>query len=523
MAARTATRKQLLDELTSARKQIAELEALNQSHGDSAGPGWRSSFALLQNLFEASPHSLYVKDNGLRIVLCNEAYARALGKPSAELYGKTDMENGFPAELVKGGPTKETAGSEQNDRRALAGTPVTVAGEFGWYGGEARVVDTVRLPLRNETGDVIGLVGFIRDATDRLRTEETLKRSEQRYRGLVESGTVGVYQSTLDGTMLFANDTCRRLLEIEDRQNLSSVNIYSRFKDSGIGKRPRNFLKTDRAATAFESTLRSKTGAELTVLVSATNDGSVVSGMLLDISKAKADLAALELAQARLRNLSHRLLEAQENERKALARELHDEVGQLLTATKIDLQVIRRDPLAGETAMRVDRSVTMIDRCLEQLRDLSLGLRPSMLDDLGLVPALRWQAETLSARFGFPIQLRAEGVPERVHPDIEVVCYRVSQEALTNAARYAFASKITISLRIQKKQLVLSISDDGVGFEVDAALSDAASGRSFGLLGMQERAALAGGTAEIKSRPGGGTRVTVRLPLRTDDGHRPKS
>ncbi|HUX13607.1 MAG TPA: ATP-binding protein [Spirochaetia bacterium] len=523
MAARTTTRKQLLDELTSARKQIAELEASNRDHGDSLGTEWGSNSALLRNLFEVSPNSLYVKDTELRIVLCNETYARGLGKSSEELYGKTDMENGFPAELVNGRPDKGISGLERNDRKALSGTPVTVLGEIGWYGGETRVVDTVRLPLRNESGDVIGVFGTICDSADRLRTEEASRRSEQRYRSVVDSGTVGVYQSTLDGRMLFANDLCRRILEIESPEDLSSVNIYNRFKNSRTGERLKNLLRSDGAANTFESAVRSKTGSEARVLASATYDGSVVWGILVEISKANSDPAAVGLAQARLRNLSHRLLEAQENERKAIARELHDEIGQLLTATKIDLQVIRRDPLAGETAMRVDRSLTTIDRCLEQLRNLSLGLRPSMLDDLGLVPTLRWQAETLSARFGFAIRLRVQGVSGRFHSDIEVVCYRVTQEALTNAARHASASKITVSLRIQKQQLVLSINDDGVGFEVDAALSDAAGGRSFGLIGMQERAALAGGTAEITSRPGEGTTVTVRLPLRNDDRNRPQS
>jgi signal transduction histidine kinase len=164
--------------------------------------------------------------------------------------------------------------------------------------------------------------------------------------------------------------------------------------------------------------------------------------------------------------------------------------------------------------MRLDDNIKSLDGCLERVRNLSLDLRPSILDDLGLVAALRWQLERFQERAEFQGHLTAEHIPERFEPDVETACFRVAQEALTNVARHAKAHNVEMNLRLCDEELVLSIQDDGIGFDSGKALAEAVHGKSFGVLGMQERVALLDGRLEINSSVGKGTVIGVWLPLR---------
>lgn len=221
--------------------------------------------------------------------------------------------------------------------------------------------------------------------------------------------------------------------------------------------------------------------------------------------------AQIEAARERLQSLSRQLVEAQEEERRRIARELHDEIGQALTALKFNLQSVRRT--AGAALPALDESIDIAERVLQQVRDLSLDLRPSLLDDLGLSAALRWYLDRQAQRTGWKTRFTSDHLDLRLPTHLETVCFRVTQEALTNVARHARATRVWLDVRRRIGQLLLTILDDGVGFDVDAALRHALGGRSFGVLGMQERVALAGGWLNIRSTPGGGTEIRVGLPI----------
>jgi signal transduction histidine kinase len=216
-------------------------------------------------------------------------------------------------------------------------------------------------------------------------------------------------------------------------------------------------------------------------------------------------------AQETLQVLSRRLLEAQESERRAIARELHDELGQALQALKINLQTVQRFP--KENGRRVEESIAIVDHTLQQVRNLSVDLRPSLLDDLGLVAALEWYVDRQAKRVGFVGHCVADPQDLRVDPTVETVCFRVAQEALTNIARHAQATEVWVDLRRREQTLFLLVRDDGIGFDVSAARERVIGGASFGLLGMQERVELAGGHFEIRSAAGRGTEIHVRFPL----------
>jgi len=189
---------------------------------------------------------------------------------------------------------------------------------------------------------------------------------------------------------------------------------------------------------------------------------------------------------SRLQVLSLRLLEVQEAERRHLARELHDEVGQALTAVKINLQMLRRTPQTDGSATRLDDSLDMVDRILQGVRQMSLDLRPSLLDDLGLAVALRWYVAAQAQRAGLTAEVLAGALPEDLSTAAATTCYRVVQEAVTNVVRHAGATRL-VTLASAESGLELSIREDGCGFDVATVRRQALHGASMGLFGFEER------------------------------------
>ncbi|HEY6864055.1 MAG TPA: response regulator [Burkholderiales bacterium] len=222
---------------------------------------------------------------------------------------------------------------------------------------------------------------------------------------------------------------------------------------------------------------------------------------------------ALQEANLRLQSLSSRMLEVQESERRHIARELHDEIGQALTAVKLHLQSAMRR-CAPEARPPLEECVLITDQALDQVRNLSLNLRPSQLDDLGLIAALRWQIGRQAAASGLHTEFEADELSERLEPALETACFRFVQEAMTNVARHAQASNAWIEARRKGDRLRVSVRDDGRGFDVAEATREAIARGSLGLLGMQERVGLAGGRLNVSSRPGEGTTIVAEFPLR---------
>ena len=218
-----------------------------------------------------------------------------------------------------------------------------------------------------------------------------------------------------------------------------------------------------------------------------------------------------EIAKAReeLKELSARLVEAQENERRAISRELHDEVGQSLSALLVELgnlaAALAAGPM-GELRGHVEVIRRLAENSVNVVRNMALLLRPSMLDDLGLVPALQWQAREVSKRTGMRVDVVAENVPDDLPEEHKTCTYRVVQEALHNCTTHAGARLVRVTVREEEGRLLLGIQDDGRGFDSDIQ-------RGLGLLGMEERVSHLGGTFRVDSKPGQGTLLTIELPL----------
>jgi signal transduction histidine kinase len=217
-----------------------------------------------------------------------------------------------------------------------------------------------------------------------------------------------------------------------------------------------------------------------------------------------------------MRGLSHRLVQAQEEERRTLSRELHDEVGQILTALRMELgnlEQLRSKNGAFDDHMREAKSLA--EQTLRTVRDMSMGLRPSMLDDLGLGPALEWQARDFARRTGVAVAVELNGELAQV-PEVHRTCiYRIVQEALTNCARHAHATHIRITLHGGEDLISLSVQDDGVGL---ASPSEGARA-GIGLLGIEERVRELGGVTRIQSQLRKGTLLSVEIPAREEVEH----
>ena len=232
------------------------------------------------------------------------------------------------------------------------------------------------------------------------------------------------------------------------------------------------------------------------------------NGMLIVVVMLTAAADRLQNHRNLLRAFSRQLVEVQEVERRHLARELHDEIGQALTAAKINLQSITEN--GGASFARLQETTAILDRLLGQVRQISLDLRPSTLDDLGLVPALRALVDEQGRRASIAVHFSAENMPENLDPEIQTTCFRIAQEAITNAVRHANATQIDIDLRCENGKLRLRIHDNGIGFDVGSAQAQPVG---LGLIGIKERAALVGGRAKILSSPNKGTTIEVSLPL----------
>ncbi len=219
--------------------------------------------------------------------------------------------------------------------------------------------------------------------------------------------------------------------------------------------------------------------------------------------------ARTEDAERELRRLSRQLVQAQEEERKSISRELHDEVGQLLTALRMELRSLQdlRTAPGLQFADHVENAKRLNEQSLRALRDMAMGLRPSMLDDLGLGSAAQWQARQFSKRTGVPVNVQIDGLAARLPEPHRTGIYRVIQEALTNCERHAGPRRIDIAIGVQPSGISVSIRDDGVGFEPSRA-----RGRGLGLLGMQERVMELGGKLTISSQPRRGTTVSAQIP-----------
>jgi PAS domain S-box-containing protein len=363
---------------------------------------------------------------------------------------------------------------------------------------------------------------FLRDIRESKRSERLLRESEALFRTMVS--TLEDYSIMLldpSGQVVTWNTGVERLKGYRAEEIIGRhISCVYPPEDIERGKPETVLQAVAREGRYEEEAWRvrkdgSRFWANVLILAARDEAGQLYGYVeqVSDISERKRTELALRESTERLRTLSRRLLEVQETERRALARELHDEIGQALSALKINFQGMLRLTEPSAQARYLEDSVEIVEHTLQQVRSLSLDLRPSLLDDLGLVPALRWYLDNQAQRAGFAARLVADPLETRLPSHLETACFRVVQEAITNIVRHARAPRVDVELRHADSELRLTIRDDGLGFNVRAAQAHAARGNSLGLISMQERVHLAGGTMDIESTVGQGTQIRARFPL----------
>ena len=482
----------------------------------------RVNEARFRSAFGFAPHGMALVAPSGRFLQVNRFLCQMLGYSEAELLELRFQDISHPDELEAG-----VVGLKQ----LLDGRAQLFEIEKKYLHKERRIVWAhIRANLlRDAAGKPLYFVSHIQDITERKQAEDALRQSEERYYRLVELSHDGILIHC-QGKLVFLNPAAAKILGADFPEQLINKQVldlvHPDYRDA-VEKRMKGLSE----GATFQPFLRQKLmkldGAE--VYVEAAGIPFVYKGQsaiqvilrdVTEITRAEEEKNRLfgEVAAARdeLRSLSRRLVEVQELERRRIARELHDEIGQELTALRLNIE--QGAAAAGEAAhASCQEAQARVNKLLGLVRELSLDLRPTMLDDLGLLPALLWQFDRYAALSGMKVQFKHFGVEgRRFSPEIETAAYRIVQEAMTNVLRHSGGKEVNVTVWVsdQNHALAIQIADDGVGFDVEASFQ---RGESSGLSGMRERAALLGGRFMVQSVPREGTTVTAELPLASNE------
>src|SRR5437667_237881 len=401
----------------------------------------------------------------------------------------------------------------ERDAEGRARRAVGALIDINTFDGQRRTIENYAAPMRDGAGNITGAVVVNDDVTDQVRAEEALRKTE---RLLVEAetlGQTGSWEQDLISGAIVNTEANRRLFFGDDASKGARLEDYvdvlhpddrawvterrgQLLAGTGSGDIAYRVVRPDGSLHWIfgrATVVRDESGRPLRVYGTNAN--------ITERKRAEEELARRTL---QLEALSRRLIEAQEAERRAVARELHDDFGQVLNALRLNLQ---------RTGRHDAESIALVDGAIARMRELAQDLRPPLLDELGLEASLRWYVEREAKRAGLASRLALAPLAQRPPAAVETTCFRVAQEALTNVIRHAQAHVVDVELSAASGTLQLVVHDDGRGFDVSAARKRAAHGGSQGLLSMQERVALAGGDLEIDSAAGRGTTVRARLPL----------
>jgi PAS domain S-box-containing protein len=410
-------------------------------------------------------------------------------------------------------------------------------------------------------GNFKGAFAVVTDVTQSKQIEEALKWNLGQISTILESVGDGVYGVNADGNTIFVNSALLRMTGYEEKEligknlhfilrhtrsngvvyertgcpilsTLTNGETFFNVEDEVIWRKDGTSFPVEYTSAPIteqgkitgavvvirDITERRQTEQEIQrlnqkleqrVVERTMQLEAVIKELETEILERKRTEEKLQRYAERLQVLSNRLIEVQEAERRYLAQELHDEIGQSLTGIKLALDMMIKLP-SGNMESCLNEVQKMVQELLRRVRSMSLDLRPSMLDDLGLLPALLWHFDRFTTQTNIRVKFRHDGLNTRFRPEVETAAYRIAQEALTNVARHACINNVDVLFKAGREKLVIQIEDKGVGFDYASAR---ASGDSVGLKGMNERLSMLGGKMTIDSSPGAGTKLTATIPL----------
>ncbi len=472
-----------------------------------------------KNAVHASHDGIITIDEQQRVVTVNPAALRMFGCTAAEAV-RSNFSRFVPPRLRD----ELTESMRQFVGSTLQEAPMaTRGGLFGLRadGGEFPIDGTIcRADVADRLRPHRYFILALRDMSEEASLKAELDAWKNRFKLIFDLAPVAMWITEGD-VVVFANRACESLFGANDRTQILGKPIYTLLHPashqavmqqvslalSGVGQ----------AAMANERIVRfDGIEREVEIAIAALPDhgGTTVQMVITDVTLRKEEQQHLEHSRHELRRLSASVVEAREEERRRIARELHDELGQRLSALKMDLASLAHDMHREAYDGRIAAMLEMLDDTVASVRRIAADLRPMMLDDLGLNAAIEWLARESARRMGMEVTVRLGEVDPKLDSRASTAVYRMVQEALTNVARHARATDVRIDLRQIGRELVLTVHDNGIGFPTGSARKEG----SFGLMGIRERAYLLGGTLEVDNPPGGGGRITVRLPLQEIGG-----
>lgn len=354
---------------------------------------------------------------------------------------------------------------------------------------------------------------LVQDLSEQSQLRDELERFKRRLRSVFELAPVAIWIAE-DDRIVFANQAAERLFgRVGPIVGQALYDLLEPGSHEAVRTQVARALAgaPDVAMVHGDVARADGTRCEVEIALAALPDHgrTTVQMVVADVTQRRRESAELALSRESLRRLSINVLEAREEERRRIARELHDELGQRLTALKMELSALPGVGTQVARQERVDGLLSMLDDTLASVRRISSDLRPMMLDDLGLNAAIEWLARDTARRMGIEITVRLNENDAPVDDRVATAVFRMVQEALTNVTRHARATGVTVTLRQHDGELELVVEDNGGGYPESAMQREG----SFGLLGMRERASMLGGWLEHGNAPGGGARLTVQLPL----------
>jgi len=344
---------------------------------------------------------------------------------------------------------------------------------------------------------------------------QKLAVSERNYRRLFENASDAIWTHDLVGNIIAANKASEELTgySVEELTKMNARDFLSDESLALAGHLRRKLFQKETVEQPYEQRLIKKDGTEaiLMVATSLVTENGKPSGF----QHIARDVTKERWMQDNLRHYLQQITRAQEEERNRIARELHDDTAQALYALtrRVDNFVRSNSNLPVDNAAFLKDLGEQISKVLQGVRRFSQDLRPSILDDLGLLATLRWLVGELKERCGIEAELRVLGVERRLAPHVELMLFRIVQEALRNIERHAEASKVKVETNFGEGEIRVSVSDNGKGFKLSGDLGDLPRVGRLGLAGMEERARLLGGRLRIQTEPDKGTTVMIEVPI----------
>lgn len=469
---------------------------------------------LLRAAFDSAPFGITIMDPDGRFVAANAAYRRMTGFDEETLRAETLATLTHPDDL----PRMSAQLQQLLDGRQHVFTIIAR------YRIKSRAMIWARVTVsmhRGDNGAPLHIISRIEDISDRRQDKALLRPGAEPFDLLVASVTdYAIYMLDTDGRVASWNLGAERIKGYPAHEIIGQHVSRSYLREDverGVPERElREAVKHGRFEDSGWRLRKDGTKFWANVIITPMRD---VAGKLRGFAKVTRDLTErmriereLNDYNEQLRVLSQRLVELHEESRLSLSRELHDRVGQNLTALNINLGIVLGQLPAADPAIaaRLKDSQELVEATVDVITDVMAELRPPLLDDYGLFPALRCIAEQFSRRTGIDIAVHGPEFLERLPKQVEIALCRVAQEALTNSAKHAQARHIQLDLALSDDRIGLTVSDDGVGFDPHAVVADTARS-GWGMLTMRERAMALGGELTINSAPGLGTRVTITL------------